>query len=46
MTQAKQLFMNQLSNLRNHPTEQEYFETDTPSYKETDAVRLVDDMYA
>ena len=39
MTQAKQLFMNQLSNLRDHPTEQEYFETDAPSHKETDAAR-------
>ena len=43
MTQAKQLFMNQLSNPRDHPTEQECFETDTPSHKETDAVRLVDE---
>ena len=43
MTQAKQLFMNQLSKLRQKATEKEHFEIDTPSYKETDAVRLVED---
>ena len=43
MTQAKQPFMNQLSKPRQKATEKECFEIDTPSYKETDAVRLVED---
>ena len=44
MTQAKQLFMNQLSKLRHKATEKEHFEIDTPSYKETDAVHLVEEL--
>ena len=42
VTQAKQLFMNQLSRLRRKATEKEYFENDTPGYKESDAVRLLE----
>ena len=44
MTQAKQLFVSQLSKLRHQATEQECFEIDTPSYKETDAVHLIEEL--
>ena len=42
VTQAKQLFMNQLSRLRHKATEEEHFENDTPGHKESDAVRLLE----